>query len=116
MEGKVRKKKSPALSLRVTINKKKIQEKNATETFLSTIKALGPEQVANLQDIRIEGFPLVVASMDCRMQMRLLGKGWFVCTHMPTKSKKSLLERIAKQLDVKIKVEMFQNVDIQLKD
>ena len=116
MEGKVRKKKSPALSLRVTINKKKIQEKNATETFLSTIKALGPEQVANLQDIRIEGFPLVVASMDCRMQMRLLGKSWFVCTHMPTKSKKSLLERIAKQLDVKIKVEMFQNVDIQLKD
>ena len=108
MEGKVRKKKSPALSLRVTINKKKIQEKNATETFLSTIKALGPEQVANLQDIRIEGFPLVVASMDCRMQMRLLGKGWFVCTHMPTKSKKSLLERIAKQLDVNIKVEIIE--------
>lgn len=108
MEGKVRKKKSPALSLRVTINRKKIQEKNATETFLSAIKALGPEHVANLQDIRIEGFPLVVSSMDCRMQMRQLGKGWFVCTHMPTKNKKSLLERIAKQLDVNIKVEIIE--------
>lgn len=108
MEGKVRKKKSPAFLLRVTINKKKIQEKNATETFLSTIKAFGPELVANIQDIRIEGYPLVVASMDCRMQMRQLGKGWFVCTHMPTKSKKRLLERIAKQLGVKIKVEIYQ--------
>ena len=107
MEGKVRKKKSPALSLRVTINRKKIQEKNATETFLSAINAIGPERVASLKDICIEGFPLVVASMDCRMQMRQLSKGWFVCTHVPTKSKKSLLERIAKQLDVNIKVEIF---------
>lgn len=107
MEGKIRKKKSPALSLRVTINRKKIQEKNATETFLSAINAIGPERVASLKDIRIEGMPLVVTSMDCRMQMRRLGKGWLVCTHMPTKSKKSLLERIAKQLDVKIKVEIF---------
>lgn len=108
MEDKVRKKKSPALSLRVTINRKKIQEKNATETFLSAIKALGPEQVANLQDVRIEGFPLVVSSMDCRMQMKQLGKDWFVCTHMSTLVKKSLLEKIAKRLDVKIKVEIFE--------
>lgn len=107
MEKKIRKKKSPALTLRVTIKRKVIQEKNSTETFLSAIKALGPEQVANLKDIRMEGMPLVVSSMDCRMQMRRLGEGWFVCTHMPTKSKKSFLERIAKQLNVKIKVEMF---------
>lgn len=107
MEGKVRKKKSPALSLRVISNRKIIQEKNATETFLAAIKALGPEHVANLQDIRIEGYPLVVSSMDCRMQMRQLGNGWFVCTHMPTKSKKALLERIARLLNVKIKVEIY---------
>lgn len=107
MENKVRKKKSPALTLRVTIRKKVIQEKNATETFLSAIKAMGPERVAGLKDIRIEGYPLVVPSMDYRMQMRQLGKEWYVCTHMPTKSKKVFLEKIAKQLDVKIKVEMF---------
>ena len=49
MEGKIRKKKSPALSLRVTINRKKIQGKNATETFLSAINAIGPERVASLK-------------------------------------------------------------------
>ena len=107
MESKVRKKKSPAFKLRVTIRRKVIEEKNATETFLSAIRALGPEQIARLEDIHIEGLPLVVASKDYRMQMNQLGDGWFVCTHMPTKSKKAFLERIAKQLNVKIKVEML---------
>ena len=102
--------------MRVTINRKKIQEKNATETFLSAINAIGPERVASLKDIRIEGIPLVVTSMDCRMQMRQLGKGWFVCTHMPTKSKKSLLERIAMELNIKVIVEQFHNIDIQPKE
>ena len=88
MEGKVRKKKSLALSLRVTINRKKIQEKNATETFLSAINAIGPERVASLKDIRIEGMPLVVPSTDCRMQMRQLGKdGSFVLTYQPRAKK-----------------------------
>ena len=113
MEKKVRKKKSPALTLRVTIKKKVIQEKNATETFLSAIQAMGPEQIASMFDLCIEGKPLVVSSNDYRMQMRQLGKDWFVCTHMPTKSKKSFLERIAKRLNIKIKVEMFQSSDVQ---
>lgn len=108
MEKKERKKKSPAQVLRVTINRKHIQEKNSTETFLASIKVLGPERVATLTDIRVEGFPLVVLTKDCRMQMRQLGKDWFVCTHMSTLGKKSLLERIAKRLDVKIKVEIFE--------
>lgn len=107
MESKIRKKKSPALKLRVTIRSKVIQEKNATETFLSAIRVMGPEQIASMGDIRIEGLPLVVASKDYRMQMRRLDDGWFVCTHMPTKSKKAFLEKIAKQLNVKIKVEII---------
>ena len=103
MERKIRKKKSPAQVLRVTINRKQIQEKNSTETFLACIKKFGAEQVAALPDIRIEGFPLVVSSRDYRMQLRQIDKRWYVCTHMPTKSKKSFLERIAKQLGIKIK-------------
>ena len=110
MEKKERKKKSPAQVLRVTIHKKQIQEKNSTETFLACIKNLGPEKVAALQDIYVEGLPLVVPTKDYRMQMRQLNKYWFVCTHMPTKSKKSFLERIAKQLGIKIKVEILSEI------
>ena len=111
MEKKDRKKKSPAQVLRVTINRKEIQEKNSTETFLACIKKLGAEKVAALTDIHVEGLPLVVPTKDYRLQMRQLDKHWFVCTHMPTKSKKSFLERIAKQLDIKIKVEILSKTD-----
>lgn len=107
MEKKERRKKSPAQVLRVTINKKQIQEKNSTETFLACIKEFGPDKVAALSDFRIEGLPLVVPTKDFRLQMRQLDEHWFVCTHMPTISKKSLLVRIAKQLGIKIKVEIL---------
>lgn len=107
MEKKERKKKSPAQVLRVMINKKQIQGKNSTETFLACIKKFGAEIVAALPNNHVEGLPLVVPTKDSRLQMRQLDKHWFVCTHMPTKSKKSFLERIAKQLGIKIKVEIL---------
>lgn len=107
MEKKERKKKSPAQVLRVTINRKQIQEKNSTETFLACIKKFGAEDVAALSDILVEGLPLVVPTKDDRLQMRQLDKHWFVCTHMPTKIKKSFLERIAKQLGVNVKIEIL---------
>ncbi len=110
MEKKERKKKSPAQVLRVTIKRKKIQEKNSTETFLACIKKFGAENVAALSDIHVEGLPLVVPNKDYRLQMRQLDKNWFVCTHMSTKSKKSYLERIAKQLGIKIKVKILSEI------
>jgi hypothetical protein len=111
MEKNERKKKSPAQVLRVTINRKQIQEKNSTETFLACIKKLGAERVAALPNVKVEGLPLVVPNKDYRLQMRQLDKHWFVCTHMPTKSKKSFLERVAKQLGIKIKVEILSKTD-----
>lgn len=110
MEKKERKKKSPAQVLCVTINRKQIQEKNSTETFLACIKKFGVEKVAALPNLNVEGLPLVVPTKDSRLQMRKLDKHWFVCTHMPTKSKKSFLERIAKQLGMKIKVEILSQI------
>lgn len=109
MEKKDRKKKSLAKVLRVTINRQQIQEKNSTETFLASIKKFGPDKVAALSDFRLEGLPLVVPTKDFRLQMRQLDTHWFVCTHMSTKSKKRLLERIAKQLGIKIKVEILSS-------
>lgn len=103
---KERKTKSPAKVLSVTINGKQIQEKNSTETFLMCIKKLGAEKIASLPSIRTGGLPLVVPSMDYRLQMKQLDRKWFVCTHMSTKEKKVLLERIANLLDVKIEIEI----------
>lgn len=107
MEKKERKKKSPALTLRVTINEKCVQEKNSTETFLTCIRMLGGEKIAPLQDIRANGFPLVVSSKDGRLQMKPLDNKWFVCTHMSTKGKKYILEQIAKRLGVNLRIELI---------
>jgi len=107
MENRVKRVKSPAKVLRVTIKGKCVQEKNSTETFLTCIKMLGAEKIASLQNIKTGGLPLVVSSKDNRLQMKPLDNKWFVCTHMSTKGKKSLLEQIAKLLDVKLKVEMY---------
>ena len=107
MENREKRVKSPAQVLRVTIKGKRVQEKNSTETFLACIKILGPEKIASLQSIQTRGLPLVVSSKDNRLQMKPLDSKWFVCTHMSTKGKKSLLEQIAKQMRIKMEVEIL---------
>lgn len=107
MSKSIRKTKSPAKILEVKINGKLVKEKNSTETFLSVLRILDPKKIAEMKDVKIEGLPLVVSSKDYRMQLSALDNHWYACTHMPTKSKKNLLERIAKLLDVKLKVEMY---------
>lgn len=107
MENKVRKKKSPALVLRVTVNGQQVQKKNSTETFLECIKIIGIEKIAGMPDIRIGGLPLIVVSRDHRLQMKQLNKKWYVCTHMSTREKKFLLEKIGKKLGVNLKIEIL---------
>ncbi len=107
MSSPKRKAKSPAKILEVKINGKIVKEKNSTETFISVLRILGPEKISEMKDVKIEGLPLVVSSKDYRMQLSALDNYWYACTHMPTKSKKALLERIARLLNVKIKVEIY---------
>lgn len=114
MNNSARKAKSPAKVLEVKINGKIVKEKNSTETFLSVLRILGPQRIAGMRDIRVDGLPLVVSSKDYRMQLSALDKHWYACTHMPTLSKKNLLEKIAKLLDIKIKVEVCQKESTQL--
>ena len=107
MENKVRKTKSPAKVLRVTVNGVCVQKFNSTETFLACLKVFGPEKVASLSDVRVGGLPLVVSFKDNRLQMRQLERDWFACTHMSTIDKKKLLERIAEKLNLSIKIEIL---------
>lgn len=83
-----------------------IKEPAATETFVAVIKEIGPSTVANIPDIKVEGLPLVVSHKDYRMQLNKIDEYWYVCTHMSTANKKSLLERIAGKLGLAIEIEL----------
>ena len=101
---KSRRPKSPAKILIVRMDGETIQSSNSTETFIETVRRIGPERVANLRNIRIEGLPLVVERKDYRMQMSKLDNNWFICTHMPTIAQKRLLEKLCDILCIEIEV------------
>ena len=107
-----RKKKSPALTMIVNVAGKKFKEKNSTETFLSVLRFLGPETIAAMKDIKVDGLPLIVPNKDYRMQMNKLDDNYYVCTHMPTTYKKRLLERVAERLNIDIRIVLKQSAKL----
>lgn len=103
---KQRKPKAPSKALAVRLGNTIIKEQTATETFVAVIKEIGPSEVANIPEIKLEGLPLVVTHKDYRMQLNKIDENWFVCTHMSTANKKSMLERIANKLGLDIEVNL----------
>lgn len=101
-----RKKKSPALIMKVNIAGKKIKEKNSTETFLSVLRVLGPSEIASMKDVKVDGLPLIVSKKDYRLQMKQLDNEWYVCTHMPTTYKKRMLEKLANRMNIDIRIKL----------
>ena len=99
--------KSPSKSLVVRLGNTEIKESTATATFVAVIKEIGPSVVANIPEIKVEGLPLVVSRKDYRMQLSKIDEYWYVCTHMSTANKKSLLERIANKLGLEIEVDLI---------
>lgn len=112
MEQVLKKKKSPAKTLHVVINRKVIEGEKATEVFVNAINKIGPNKIAELTNFTVDKLPLIVQEKDNRKQMNSLGKHGFVCTHLSTIGKKSLLERIAHSLNLRIKVEIIDSVDM----
>lgn len=104
METVTKRKKSPAKQLRVIIKGKEIEGKYATDVFVNAIKAIGPAKIIELGKYTVDKLPLIVSQRDGRKQMNSLGKNGYICTHMSTIGKKSLLERLGKSLNIKIKV------------
>ena len=114
MENEFKRKKSPAKKLKVTINGKLVEGRKATDVFVNAIKIIGPAKIAQLNRFSIDERPLIVFQRDDRKQMNSLGKQGYVCTHLSTVGKKSLLERIAQSLNIKIKVEIEEPANIDL--
>ena len=106
MEKESKRKKSPAKALKVIIKGKMVEGKKATDVFVNAIKIIGPAKIAELNNYTIDGLPLIVSKRDNRKQMNSLGKLGYVCTHLSTIGKKSLLERIGQSLNLKIRVEV----------
>ena len=109
MEQKLKRKKSPSKTLKVIIKGKAVEGKNATDVFVNAIKKIGPNKIVELTNYTVDKLPLIVKEKDNRKQMNSLGKQGFVCTHLSTIGKKSLLERIAYSLNLNIKVEVKES-------
>ncbi len=112
MEQKLKRKKSPAKTLNVIIMGGAIDGKNATDVFVNAIKKIGPKKILEQTNYTVDKLPLIVQKKDGRKQMNPLGKQGFVCTHLSTTDKKSLLERIAHSLNLKITVEVKEKESI----
>ncbi len=109
MEEFVKRKKGLAKTLTVSIKGKAVEGEKATDVFVNAIKMLGPKKIAGLNKYTVDGLPLIVPNKDNRKQLNPLGKEGFVCTHMSTSGKKSLLERIAQSLNINIKVVIMEH-------
>lgn len=83
-----------------------IQDKKAKTTFADAIKRIGLMRVRNI-GITFCGVPIVSNSLDSKYGKAQLpvGNGLYVMTHSSTHDKKKMLDKIAKELNLKLVVE-----------
>ncbi len=96
--------KRPGSKLRVQLNGKVIEYPEAAETFARTIEEIGIERVARLGKV-LSGVALVGTSKATGYQAQFAIGNFYVCTHSNTQTKKCLLEQIANELRIQLRVE-----------
>ncbi len=85
-----------------------IEHGNGLNTFIEVIEKLGIERVKDLGLIR-NTIPLISISKDPKRAQRQLGQ-YYIATRMSTRSKKRMLDRIAKELEINLEVEVVDKV------
>jgi hypothetical protein len=98
--------KGHASKLRAHLNNKVVEYPYAAETFARTIEAIGIERVARLGKA-LSGIALVGTSKATDYQQQFAIGKFYVCTHSNTPAKKRLLEEIAAELGVPLRVEII---------
>jgi negative regulator of replication initiation len=97
-------KKSPTRLVVTMPDGKKIDHNTAAATFAEVIEKLGTEQVKSLEH-KVNKIPLISTSKHSKYKQRKSGQ-YYIITHSGTKAKKALLEKIASDLDIQLKVEI----------
>ena len=84
-----------------------INHKVSATTFAEVIEKLGIEKVKNLRpELKLNATPLISTFDHSTYDQRKSGQ-YYIMTHSDTKTKKRLLERIASDLDIQLKVEII---------
>lgn len=99
---------APATRLRITFSDGRvIQESQAAETFRRFVMEVGPERVRSLGMKQCK-IPLISNTLDKKYQraQKPVGNGWYLMTNSNTLTKKRDIERIARELNIKVKVDI----------
>ena len=81
-------------------------ENKATDTFVQVIQRIGLERVSE-SPLRLSGCPLVsTRKHESARAVRELD-GYFIATHSSTEGKATCIQQIAKELDIKITVDIL---------
>jgi len=84
-----------------------IDKPTAKDTFIETIKHIGIEHIASL-DIEFDGKKKLISKTSYHNgSNEVLVCDYYIQTHSDTKEKKRVLDRIAKELDVSLKIDII---------
>lgn len=100
---------APQTKLRVSFPDGKVIEKyRAADTFVETIQKIGIDKVRKL-GLRGNGVPLIDSAprRDGKTFAQQKIQGWYICTYSSTLKKKEQLDEIARQLRIRLKVEII---------
>ncbi len=84
-----------------------VKYKKVIDTFVETIKKIGPEKVLPLNIYRA-GVAIVSESKDDFYNQHKIGKYW-IMAHTSTKEKIAVLNEINERLNLKLEIETFRN-------
>ena len=110
-ETQVHRRRRPATQtkLRVTFpNGERIERNSARNTFVETIDKIGIDKVRKL-GLRGNGVPLIDSAprRDGKTFAQQKIRGWYICIYSGTSKKKEQLDEIARQLRIRLKVEII---------
>jgi len=94
--------------IRVKLNGKVIEERTIAGTFLETLKALGLDRVAKLNKI-VTSVPLMSRQPANGYQRQERVNGWYITTHINKQTAPSVLQEIAKELNVPMQIEFIDS-------
>jgi len=97
----------PGDRLIVKVAGKVIEEPTIAETFVKTLRVFGLERVAKLNKT-LASIPLMAKSPVNGYQAQRRCDGWFITTHVNKASATTVLEEIAKELHIPVKVEFIE--------